>query len=573
MKNKQQQLKNCLQENQYIIPSYQAYGGLSGFQDYGVLGFKVKSKLLDNWRNFFLNEYNDTIVEIETPVIVPYNLLKASGHVDRFTDFVVFYKDEMYRADHLAKNWFKEQGKPEMVDQVDTWNQEALEANINKYKMLPEEVKVQRKNLMFDITTPKQSNVDFLRPEIAQNMFVNFKSVQQFLQKPPPFGIAQIGSSFRKEISPTQFTRMRQFTQAEIEYFADPQNKNHVNFDKYKNTVIPILTSEMQMTNAPILKISVEEAVNKKLISHQIMAYFLAKVFLFATDMGMKPDKVRFRQHLPHEMAHYASECWDLEALVNDDWLECVGCADRGCYDLQTHSTHSNTSFKVRRYLDQPYEKRSLKPQLNMKIIGNQYKKLVPQILNHFNNLDQTKMALYKGELTHGNISLNLDSAVILTNEMLNIVEETCIIEYEEYYPHTIEPSFGIDRILYAIFEQNFWARENDEQRVVLSLPLKLSPYDIAVIALSKNDKLNPVVDQIVNTLYKDHHLKCYRDDSGVSIGRKYARIDEMGIKYVITVDFDTLNDHQVTIRERDSLKQIRVNIDHITESIIQLSK
>lgn len=571
MNNKQQQLRNCLQENQYIIPSYQAYGGLSGFQDYGVLGFKVKSKLLENWRNFFLNEYNDTIVEIETPVIAPYNLLKASGHVDRFTDFVVFYKDEMYRADHLAKNWFKEQGKPELVDQVDTWNQEALEVNINKYKMLPEEVKVQRKNLMFDITTPKQLNVDFLRPEIAQNMFVNFKSVQQFLQKSPPFGIAQIGSSFRKEISPKQFTRMRQFTQAEIEYFTDPLNKNHVNFDKYKHTVIPIVTSEMQMSSSPILNISIEQAINKKLISHQTMAYFLAKVFLFVTEMGMKPDKIRFRQHLPHEMAHYASECWDLEAFVDGDWLECVGCADRGCYDLETHSTHSNTSFKVRRYLDKPNEKKILKVQLNMKLIGNQYKKLAPQISNHFSNLDQSQLAVCKDELTNGQITLNFDSVIILTNEMLNITEETTIIEYEEYYPHTIEPSFGIDRILYSIFEQNFYVRDNDTQRVVLSLPTKLSPYDLAVIALSKNDKLNPVVDEIVNTLHKDHHLKCYRDDSGVSIGKKYSRIDEMGIKFVVTIDFDTLNDHQVTIRERDSLKQIRVNIDNIVNTLKQL--
>lgn len=573
MKNKQQQLKNHLQENQYIIPSYQAYGGLSGFQDYGVLGFRVKSKLLENWREFFLNEANDTIVEIETPVIVPYNLLKASGHVDRFTDFVVFYKDEMFRADHLAKNWFKQQGKPEMADQVDTWNQEMLEANINKYKMLPEEVKVQKKNLMFDITTPKQQNTDFLRPEIAQNMFVNYKSVQQFLQKNPPFGIAQIGSSFRKEISPTQFTRMRQFTQAEIEYFTDPQNKNHVNFNKYKDTVIPILTSQMQMSNEPILKVSIADAIEKKLISHQTMAYFLAKVYLFVTNMGLNSDKVRFRQHLPHEMAHYASECWDLEALVNDDWLECVGCADRGCYDLETHSTHSNTVFKARRYLSQPYEKKNFKYQLNMKVIGNQYKKLVPQILDHFNNRNQSQLAEYKKELELKYIVLDLESSIILTNEMVTITEETVLVEYEEYYPHTIEPSFGIDRIMYAILEQNFWSRESDEQRVVLSLPTKLSPYDVAVISLSKNDKLNEQVNMIIQMLHVNHHIKCYRDDSGVSIGKKYARIDEMGIKYVVTVDFDTLNDHQVTIRERDSLKQIRVNITNINDSIIKLNK
>ncbi|QKF94238.1 class II glycyl-tRNA synthetase [Fadolivirus algeromassiliense] len=582
--NKQQKLKTCLQENHYILPSYQAYGGFSGYQDYGILGSRVKNKLLEVWRNMFVNDYNDTIVEIETPNVMLYDILKASGHVDRFTDYVVYDEAGVcYRADHLVKNWFKSNNLNQLADKVDAMDLSQLEFNINKYKMLskPESkhnlpYKVEKKNLMFEVaSTANPNGIDFLRPEQAQGIFVNFKNCQQFLQREPPFGIAQIGRSYRKEISPQQFTRMREFTQAEIEYFVDPLNKNHDCFDDYKTIKIPLMTSTMQTKNDQLpCMITIDEAVDKKLISHKLMAYFLAKIYVFALKIGLKEEKLRFRQHMPHEMSHYASECWDLETFVNGDWLECVGTADRGCYDLQSHTQNSNTQFKAKRILEKPLIYTQYRVKLDMKQVSSRYKELASKILQYYNNLSQNDIQNIKNSLVKDDDTTYVcidDTICVLTKDMIRIEEEKKSTTFEEYIPHVIEPSFGIDRLIYSIFEQNFWARENDDQRIVLSLPNILVPYDVAVFALSKNDKLNPVVTQIRNTL-SGNGFKCYMDNSSTNIGKRYARVDEMGIKYVITVDFDTLDDNQVTIRERDSMNQIRIPIEKILESLSEIN-
>ena len=565
MQNKQQKLRTCLQENHYILPSFQAYGGLSGFQDYGVEGSKVKNKFLSVWREFFLNDIADTIVEIETPAIVPYNILKASGHVDRFTDFIVYDKYNIcYRADHLAKNWFKTNNMIDMADKVDTWDQSTLEENINKYNMLNQTVTVEKKNLMFDVAFTTPEDINFLRPEIAPAMFVNFKLIQQYLKTNCPFGIAQIGKSYRKEISPSPYTRMREFNQAEIEYFVDPLNKTHKNFNKYKDIKIPLLTADMQQkNNFEYILVSVDEAVSSGLIKQQIMAYFLAKIYMFALKIGLKEKNIRFRQHMSHEMAHYAIECWDLEAYVNNDWLECVGCADRGSFDLQTHSKYGNMQLSAKRQLKKSIEQITLEPKLNLKLIGKTIGKFTPIVVKDFENFTQENLKEIKDKIDNNEFSIKFDNTIYpITKEMITIEQVTKIIDYEEFYPHVIEPSFGIDRLLYAVFEQNFWARDNDDQRIVLSLPKILCPYDVAVVTLSKNDELNKLVDSIHTMLFK-YGIKCYRDDSSISIGKKYARLDELGISTVITVDFDSLKDNKVTLRDRDTTKQNRVSINN----------
>ena len=576
--NKQQKLKTCLQENHYIIPSYQSYGGLSGYQDYGILGTRVKSKFIELWKNEFINDNSDTIVEIETPNVMPYDTLKASGHVDRFTDYIVNDSNGVcHRADHLVKKWFRENKMDSMADTVDAMSLSELETHINKYKMLPSKTDikhtVERKNLMFEVPSTTNSNgIDFLRPEQAQGIFVNFKSCQQFLQKEPPFGIAQVGKSYRKEISPQQYTRMREFYQAEIEYFVDPLNKTHNNFDKYKDICIPLMTSDMQMNNITTVNmISIEEAVNKKMISHKLMAYFLAKIYLFGLKIGLHKDKIRFRQHLPHEMSHYASECWDLETYVNGDWLECVGCADRGDYDLQCHSKSSNVKFTAKRMFETPKINITYKAKPDMKKIGNKHKEDAAKIAQYCNNFSQEELRDFKGSEAWEIIYCINGKDYSINSDICQIIEEKKTITHEEYTPHVLEPSFGVDRILYSIFEQNFWARENDEQRIVLSLPYVLVPYDVAVFALSKHETLTPKVTEIKNIL-SSNGFKCYMDNSNTNIGKRYSRVDEMGLKFVVTIDFDTLTDNKVTIRERDSTNQIRVEINSLSKEITNLS-
>ncbi len=577
MDKRQQKLKAILNKNQFIVPSFSEYGGFSGFHDYGILGTKLKNNFLREWRDMFL--HNENIDEIETPIVMPYEILKTSGHVDRFTDYVVTDKNgEVYRADHLVKDYFKNNGMNDLVDKVDSYSASQLEFQINKYKMLelsadndgnPIPLKVMAKNLMFatDAICKNDNNVDFLRPELAQGIFVNFNLFKQFYKKEPPFGIAQIGKSYRMEISPKTFTRMREFTQAEIEYFCDPNDKTHSKFDEIKDCKIPILSSSMQQNNKRLTIYRVDEATVNGIINSQLMAYFMVRVYQFAIKMNLKENKVRFRQHLPNEMAHYANQCWDLECLVNDDWLECVGIADRGSYDLEAHSKYSN--LVARRKLDNPISINRLTIDLDKRLVGQKYKSVAKDIFEYFDSIDQNKMAKIKETLEREdfmNISIN-DLNYTITKDMVKFENKKITMEYEDYYPHVIEPSFGIDRLIYAIIDHNYYEREEDNRRLVISLPECLAPYDIAVFALHNKENMNNLTNKIKEEL-KRKKYKVYVDNSSVAIGKKYVRIDEIGIKYAITIDPGSLIDNMVTIRDRDSMKQIRVPIDKLTSSL-----
>lgn len=567
--------KTFLQENQIIIPSYQHYGGLAGFQDYGIIGFQIKNELVNQWRKWFLGP---NIREVEIPATMPYAALKASGHVDRFTDYVVYGNDRTcYRADHVAKKWFRDNGFEDLTEQVDSWNQQQLEEKINSYKMLGDnapvgKIKVEKKNLMIEVPSnsfkiPSNGSdveTDFLRPELAQGIFLNFNLYQQFFKDGEyfmPFGIAQIGKSYRKEISPQPFTRLREFTQAEIEFFVDPMEKTHELYKNYENTVIPILTDEMQENGITTpLVTTISDAVEKKMISHKLMAYFLAKIYMFAKKIGLKDDKIRFRQHQKNEMAHYASQCWDLECLVGGSWLECVGCADRGCYDL---TAHGKEEFMVKRKLNEPIKITFISIRPNAKKWTCSDKSYINLVKKYFETLDQKTLFDLKNNLeTKGTIDFSIDEVTHftqITKEMFIIDEKDVIMNYETFIPHVIEPSFGIDRLLYAVLDQNLWTRPEDERRVVMSLPNELCVYDIAVFPLHKKEEMTKMADAI-RTHLVERGFKCYTDNSGTAIGKKYVRCDELGVKYAITVDPGSLNTGIVTIRNRDTMEQKTVH-------------
>lgn len=585
MDSKEHRLRTCLYENHYILPSYQLYGGTAGLHDFGILGNKLKNKLIELWRDEFINETTDTIVEIDTPTIMTYQILDASGHVKRFTDFIVYnHEGESYRADHLAEDWLTNNGMKELAEQVETWDRNTLEENINKYQMIKgkfnketntyERVHVELKNLMFEVSSTNNAfGIDFLRPELAQGIIVNYNVCQNFLQKEPPFGIAQTGTSYRKEISPQPFIRMREFKQAEIEYFFDPKVKTHHNYEKYRETIIPIVTAEKQLNHNTVSEyMTVEYAVKNNMISSQLMAYFLARIYLFAMKIGLNKDKIRFRQHLKNEMSHYAVECWDLETFVNGKWLETIGCADRGNYDLSSHNNCINNKVFARRTLSPPMDIKTLVTKLDMKQIGPTFGDMSKHIIKHFDNLSQTELLLLSEKLDDTSVDFItidlLEHKIEMSKKTIKVYEEVKSVTYESYVPHVLEPSFGIDRLLYSVLEQNFRTRE--DSRVVLSLPNVLLPYDIGIFPLSKNPEFDPLINNIINILSSKKFV-CYRDNSSTSIGKKYSRADEMGIKFAITVDFDTFNDNKVTIRERDSMKQIRVRIDELISTLNEL--
>lgn len=585
-------LKNFLNENQIIVPSYQYYGGMSGFQDYGIFGFQIKNRLINLWREFFTGQ---DVHEVEIPTIMPHDILKASGHVDRFFDYVVYDRNgACFRADHRVKNFCRENNMSDIADRVDAMTAIELEEIINKHKMIDVDyARVVKKNLMVEVpsnTLVQNANPDFLRPELAQGIFVNFNTYMAYLQDGDDFhqfGIAQIGKSYRKEISPQPFIRMREFTQAEIEYFVNPGQKTHPEYIQYCDTEIPILTQKMQTDGVfTPQKIYVRDAVSNNMISHELMGYFLAKIYLFAKKIGLHEDKIRFRQHLSNEMAHYASQCWDLECLVMGSWLECVGCADRGCYDLTAHGIRNqNQPFTAKTKLSNPYNREVLIIKPNAKYWRGDMAKYIDKTKKYLANLDNDTLmeinnALVKSEVVNmyadGNsvyLSLeNLDKPKITecTKDMFTISKETHNITHETFIPNVVEPSFGIDRLMYAVLEQNIWFREqdinkgtNEPRRAVLSLVNQLCPYDVAVFPLHKKDKMIEMAKQIRTALILQKY-KCYIDDSGTSIGKRYTRADELGVKHVITVDPGTLDTGIVTIRNRDSMQQITIHYNDI---------
>jgi glycyl-tRNA synthetase len=578
------ELKQLLNKNQFITQSYQHYGGYSGFQDYGPLGLTVKRKLIELWRTSFL--WKDNISEIETPIITPHSLLLASGHVDRFTDYVVFDKDgNSFRADHLVEDYFSQHGIDNQADnqtdkQVDNMTQLELEECINRYKMIDssEHISVTTKNLMY----PLYDRVDrlplaseaYLRPELAQGIFVNFSQYKQMCKESQvmPFGIAQVGKSYRNEITNKQFTRLREFTQAEIEYFTDPLNKSHPLISEVADVQIKLLPAAAQTSTNELIITTVDKALSSRIISNQIIGYFLGKIWKFAIDIGLDETKIRFRQHMPNEMAHYASECWDLETFVNNRWLECVGCADRGDYDLKAHSNSSN-EFMLKRVLSQPLVVEELVVNIKKSVVGKLYKEGCREIEAFVASLTQESCSTISTMLEDPNIgdditvlevkSLVSDNTYVLTKSMITITKINKMITTEKYYPHVIEPSFGIDRLMISIFDHCIKIRESDERRVILSLPDVLVPYNVAVFQLHNKPDMMELAKQI-KTMLLNNKISCYIDNSRTSIGKRYVRADEIGVKYAITVDPGSLKDSCVTVRNRDTMSQIRVAIDEL---------
>ncbi|MCK5560707.1 MAG: glycine--tRNA ligase, partial [Thermoplasmata archaeon] len=293
-----------------LWPSYEIYGGVAGFFDYGPIGSLLRENIIQLWRRYFV--FGERCAELVTPDITPEEVFKASGHVDEFMDFMVQCKSchSVFRADHLIVH----------LDIIaDNLTQEELqntlvENNINCPDCNGELSSPTPVNLMFEtnigVGNPRHG---YLRPETAQGMFVNFHYLYRYFRDKLPFGAAQIGRGFRNEISPRQgIIRLREMTMAELEYFFDPKVKD---FEKFKN----ISSEKVHLVPEPENEhyITLAEAVEKNIINSEIMAYFIGRTKKFLCEVGLNPDRLRFRKHQQKEMAHYANECWDAEALTS----------------------------------------------------------------------------------------------------------------------------------------------------------------------------------------------------------------------------------------------------------------
>ena len=434
----------------YIYAGSEIYGGLANTWDYGPLGVELKNNIKNAWRKKFIqeNKYN---VGLDAAILMNPETWVASGHVGGFSDPLIDCKEckTRHRADKLIEEWAHNNGKDMIADGMtdDEMIKFMNENNINCPNCGAHNfTEIRKFNLMFKtfqgVTEDKTSEI-YLRPETAQGIFVNFKNVQRTTRRKLPMGIAQIGKSFRNEITPGNFTfRTREFEQMELEFFCKPGT------------------------------------------DLEWFEYWRSFCKNWLLNLGMKENNIRLRDHSKEELVFYSKGTTDIEFAFPFGWGELWGIADRTNYDLNKHMEHSKQDMS---YLD---------PETN-----------------------------------------------------------------EKYVPYVIEPSLGCDRVALAFLCNSYEEEEiaEGDTRTVLHLHPALAPYKIAVLPLSK--KLSEKAQEVYEKL--SSKFMCDYDEAG-SIGKRYRREDEIGTPYCVTVDFDSLEDNSVTIRDRDTMEQIRLPIEEV---------
>ncbi|MFP3879352.1 MAG: glycine--tRNA ligase [Dehalococcoidia bacterium] len=410
----------------FIFPSSEIYGGLASCWDYGPMGVELKRNVRDAWWRTIVHERDD-VVGLDTSIMMHPGVWAASGHIDSFTDPLVECK-----SCHLR--W--------RADQIENQRCPKCGGELTEPRMF---------NLMFKTfmgPVEEGASTIYLRPETAQGIFVNFENVITTSRKKLPLGIAQIGKSFRNEITPGNFIfRTREFEHMELEYFVKPGT------------------------------------------DEKWLDYWVKERFDWYTELGIKKENLRLREHGKDELAHYARACFDIEYLFPMGWSELEGIANRGDFDLVQHAKASGR-----------------------------------------------ELVYYDAEAS------------------------------EKYVPYVIEPSAGVDRSVLALLIDAYDEEEVEgEKRTVLHLHPSLAPFKVAVLPLSRNEKLTPLAKEVFKQLCPNF-VTDYDDSQ--SIGRRYRRQDEIGTPFCVTVDFESLEDRQVTIRDRDSLAQIRVPVAELNKAL-----
>ncbi len=545
----------------YVWPSGEIYGSVAGFIDYGPLGAMMKRRIEDTWREFYV--IREGYYEIECPTIGIEPIYLASGHLKGFSDkmFECPHCHEFFRADHVAEEYEIQNAQALSKERLAEELKGKTCTSCNKPLG---DVSVFDFNLMFGTSIgPGGQRKGYLRPETAQGIFTDFGRLLRFYRDSLPFGTVQIGRSYRNEISPRQgMIRLREFTQAEAEIFVHPDEKDHPNFSRYAEYRMPLFGIEQQQEDTEAITLTMREAVDKGLVASEYVAYYLAVTHDFMIRIGVDPTKIRFRQHLPDERAHYAADCWDAEYhSARFGWVEAVGIADRTDYDLRAHAAVSGEKMTVFiQYQEPRLERRyAIVPKMG---------KLGPRFKNRAKEVGE-KIAASVPQDDGTTIEFDGEK-IFIEADLFEIRDEEVLVRGEEIMPHVIEPSYGIDRLCYAVLEHSFYQDEVDgEVRTVLRLPPAIAPVQVAVFPLMNRDGLDEIAHQITDAIKAEGILAEY-DDSG-AIGRRYRRQDEIGTPYAITVDYESKDDDAVTLRERDSMQQIRIRIDEIPSTIRKL--
>jgi len=556
---------NIAKKRGYLWSSFEIYSGAAGFFDYGPLGATLKNNIISKWRNYYL--VGEGFYEIESPTIMPEEALKASGHVDHFTDPMTECKDclEVFRADHVIENVID--------DDVEGLENQRLteiisENQIGCPKCGGHLTHVWSYNLMFQtMIGAKGKATGYMRPETAQGIFIPFKRLLRFFRGKLPFGVVQIGKAYRNEISPRQgIIRLREFTQAEAEIFVDPTDKDHPKFGNVANDELKLLSADAQLNKKDPKIVTAKTAVETGMVSSEVLTYQLCIAGRFLADLGIPSEVIRFRQHLPTEMAHYAIDCWDVEVQTDRfGWIEIIGIADRTDFDLKSHSAYSNEDLSVFIEYDEPKKinKKVVKP--DMKKFGPMFKGDAPKVMKALEVVDASEVQKVFDDGENFKMDLN-GKPIEISSDLVSFSEEEELVRGEKVIPHVIEPSFGIDRIIYSVLLHSY---TEDGEREFLKLEKQIAPIGVNVFPLVNKDKLSNKAHEIREELRNQSIIAEY-DGSG-TIGRRYARSDEIGVPFAVTVDHDTLENDTVTIRNRDNLEQVRIPIKDIYSVLIRL--
>jgi len=536
----------------FIWPSFELYGGVAGMFDYGPLGSNMRNNILDVWRDIY--KRREGFVEIDSETVNPREVFKASGHVDEFADLMTYCKEceSPFRADHLVKEFF---------DNPDVLTSKELDEAFKKFNIRCPECKgelgpVEEFNLMFKTTIgPGSSRVGYLRPETAQGIFVNYPNLYRYNREKLPLGVIQTGRGYRNEIAPRQgMIRMREFNMMEVELFVDPEDKNWSKFHEIENDLLTLVPN----TGEETITVTVKESVEKGIIANRVLAYFVYTTKQLLVRLGIDPERLRFRQHLNNEMAHYAADCWDAEVLLSYGWIEITGIADRGCWDLSRHAEFSGTELTHFKKFDEPVEMEIDKVKAKHKMLGPKFKDKAKSIAD----LMESKIP---SDIKGGKLTLNINGEdITLTDEFFEVVKVKEKVSGDRVIPHVIEPSHGLDRIFYSVLEHSYF-RDEEKDYTVLRLAPEVAPIKVGVFPLMEKDGL----DLMAMDIYRNIHslsTEAYYDGSG-TIGKRYARMDEIGVPWCITVDYESLDGPEkgtVTIRDRDTTQQKRIPADSV---------
>jgi glycyl-tRNA synthetase len=543
----------------FIWPSFEIYGGVAGMFDYGPLGSNMRNNIVEVWRDIYRGR--EGFIEIDSETVNPREVFKASGHVDEFSDLITYCTkcQSAFRADHLVKEFFD---NPDILSPKEL-DIAFIEHDIKCLECGSKLGPVEEFNLMFKTTIgPGSSRVGYLRPETAQGIFVNYLNLYRYNREKLPLGVIQTGRGYRNEIAPRQgMIRMREFNMMEVELFVDPADKGWSRFPLIENEMITLVPN----TGTETVTMTVGEAVKNGIIANKVLAYFVYTTQQFLIRLGIDAERLRFRQHLKDEMAHYAADCWDAEVLLSFGWIEITGIADRGCWDLSRHAEFSGTELTHFKKFDEPKEMEVVKVKAKHKALGPRFKDKAKSIAEMMESKSPS-------DIKDGKLVLKVEGdEIILNDEFFEVVKVTEKVSGERVVPHVIEPSHGLDRIFYSVLEHSY-SYDKKEDYTVLRLAPEVAPIKVGVFPLMEKDGMDELARQIYEKVHSPT-TEAYYDGSG-TIGKRYARMDEVGTPWCITVDYEALSGPSkgtVTIRDRDTTEQKRISIESVSEILKSL--